>query len=167
MQRLGNFLAMTLGVGVFLVTVSLVTQQPTSAVDKKAARAFYLTTTMHTGGEVLTACAAGFHMASLWEIFDPSNLRYDTTLGMTTADSGSGPPVAFGWIRTGFTAFTGHGAGADNCNAWESSDNTLRGSVVILDPNWDEQSFVPPRISPWRANNPVCAFSAQVWCVED
>jgi hypothetical protein len=61
MQRLGNFLAMTLGVGVFLVTVSLVTQQPTSAVDKKAARAFYLTTTMHTGGEVLTACAAGFH----------------------------------------------------------------------------------------------------------
>jgi hypothetical protein len=26
-------------------------------------------------------CAVGYHMASLWEIHEPSNLRYDTALG--------------------------------------------------------------------------------------
>ena len=31
-------------------------------------------------------------MASMWEIHDPSDLRYDTDLGLTLADSGSGPP---------------------------------------------------------------------------
>jgi hypothetical protein len=46
-------------------------------------------------------------MASMWEISDPSNLRYDTQLGVTTADSGFGPPAGtsfvafFGWVRTG------------------------------------------------------------------
>ena len=40
-------------------------------------------------------------MASLGEIHDTSNLRYDTDLGLTLADSGFGPPIVFGWIRTG------------------------------------------------------------------
>jgi hypothetical protein len=67
-----------------------------------APRAFYLTQTQHTGGEALTACAAGYHMASLWEIFDPSNLRYESDLGRKNDDSGFGPPTGeVGWIRTG------------------------------------------------------------------
>jgi hypothetical protein len=65
-------------------------------------RKFYLTQTRHVGNEVLAVCAAGYHMASLWEIFDPSNLRYDTQLGFTLEDSGFGPPsFEGGWIRTG------------------------------------------------------------------
>ena len=34
-------------------------------------RSFYLTMTGHDGNDVLTACAAGYHMASMWEIVDP------------------------------------------------------------------------------------------------
>ena len=36
-------------------------------------RQYYVTTTKKPGGEATTACAAGYHMASLWEILDTSN----------------------------------------------------------------------------------------------
>ena len=66
-------------------------------------REFYLTKTSFDGAHALTACASGFHMASLWEIFNVSVLEYDTSLGFTSADSGFGPPtVQNGWIRTGY-----------------------------------------------------------------
>src|SRR5262245_7913813 len=44
---------------------------------------FYLSTDTFDGAHALAACSQGFHMASLWEIFDPTNLKYDTTLGQT------------------------------------------------------------------------------------
>src|SRR4029450_11293782 len=40
-------------------------------------RLFYLTTSRVNALGALNACAAGFHFASLWEIFDTSNLKYD------------------------------------------------------------------------------------------
>ena len=55
-------------------------------------KSFYLTRVTHNASQALSACAEGYHMASLWEIHDPSNLRYDTELGFTTDDSGFGPP---------------------------------------------------------------------------
>jgi hypothetical protein len=73
--------------------------------DAKKARKFYLTKTEFTGSQPLTACAKKFHMASMWEIFDVSTLRYDTENGFTLDDSGSGPPTNFfGWVRTGFSS---------------------------------------------------------------
>ena len=104
MESIRNFIAVMLGVAIFLLTASLMPQHAASAEDKKASRAFYLTTTTHTGAQATTACAAGFHMASLWEIFDPSNLRYDATVGATADDSGAGPPFLGGWVRTGTPA---------------------------------------------------------------
>jgi len=61
--------------------------------------------TTFDGAHALTACVLGFHMASLWEIFNVSVLEYDTSLGATMDDSGSGPPAdVLGWIRTGFNS---------------------------------------------------------------
>ena len=57
-------------------------------------RQFYLTSALAIGDEALTACAAGYHMASLWEITDLSNLRYNTSLGQASGDSGQGPPTS-------------------------------------------------------------------------
>jgi hypothetical protein len=79
---------------VFLLTI-------VSAEAAKGPRKFYLTQDKFNGSEALTACAEGYHMASLWDIFDISNLNYDTTLGLTYDDSGSAPPSDNGWIRTG------------------------------------------------------------------
>jgi hypothetical protein len=135
-------------------------------------RSFYLTQTKHDGSQALTACAAGYHMASLWEILDPSNLHYDTQLGQTTEDSGFGPPtesgVSFagrGWIRTGVNATGSLEAGVANCETWTSASNTGRGTRVSLRDSWD--STIVTVISPWHAGTEQCSFPLSVWCVQD
>jgi len=165
MQNIKHFMAVTLGVTVSLLAASLLTGQSASAVDKKGPRAFYLTTTEHTGDHALTACAAGFHMASLWEIRDPSNLTYDATLGHTAPDSGSGPPSdigpdTLGWVRTGMAS------GNHNCNTWMSA--ATGGTVVGLPPGESWELPVPTTsIRPWFAVSEACSTPKRVWCVED
>src|SRR5262245_19955593 len=53
-----------------------------------AKRKFYLTKTGVVGAHPTTACAAGFHMAAMSEIVDPSNFVYDKTLGFSWEDLG-------------------------------------------------------------------------------
>jgi hypothetical protein len=120
---------------------------------------FYLTKSSVDGLGVLTACTTGFHTASLWEILDPSNLRYDTVLGFTTDDSGSGPPAAVsGWIRTGSAAADSGSAGV-NCNAY--TNNTGEGTIVELD--WGETSGS----FPWASADEGCNLTRHVWCVQN
>jgi hypothetical protein len=138
-----------------------------ASLPNKGPRKFYLTQTSHIGDQVLTACAAGYHMASLWEIHDPSNLRYDTQLGTTKADSGFGPPNFFGWIRTGnIPGGVGFGleTGQANCGAWTSPGiNGPRGTIASL--GWSTSFLDLP--SPWVAVTAGCEFPFRVWCVQD
>ena len=130
----------------------------------KGPRKFYLTKTDHNGAQALSACAPGYHMASLWEIFDPSNLRYNTDLGLTLEDSGFGPPARSGWIRTGFMNSSADLAGSGNCNAWTSASADHNGSKVVLSPNWSLDGNIT---SPWNASHFSCSNVFQVWCVQD
>src|SRR4030095_14217317 len=99
------------------------------------------------------------HMASLWEIDDLTNLRYNRDLGVTgDDDSGSGPPTFMaGWIRTGSTSFSGSVPGRANCNLWASSSGGA-GTNVFLPAFW----FSPPDghdltvIDPWVAITHIC-----------
>jgi hypothetical protein len=127
-------------------------------------RNFYLTKTEHNGAQALSACAAGYHMASLWEIFDPSNLRYDTDLGFKSDDSGFGPPDNYGWIRTGHSAATFTIPGVGNCNAWTSSDGGGSGSLAGLQPGWNHDGSIT---SPWTGDEVACSATVPVWCVQD
>lgn len=166
MHAIKNFVVVTLGVTLALLMASLVRQPSVSAVEKKGLRAFYLTQDFHDGKQAPTACAAGFHMASMWEILDPSNLRYDTTLGVTRDDSGSGPPIARGWIRTGDGAIASPVSNA-NCNAWTSNEFEDRGTEINLIPanSW---ALVPASAgSPWISSLVTCFEIERVWCVED
>ena len=132
-------------------------------------RSFYLTQTTHTGSQALTACAEGYHMASLWEIFDTSNLKYDTLLGLTQGDSGFGPPsVQFGWIRTGAGTSPpgGSAPGLANCMAWTSASNADEGTRVRLAPIW-EQTATATMVSPWQALSTACVLPQNVWCMQD
>ena len=126
---------------------------------------FYLTQDFFNGGQALTACAAPFHMASLWEILDPSNLKYDTSRGYINDDSGSGPPATtIGWIRTGGPATTGASfGGAANCNAWTSASSLDSGTVVDLLLGWNSAATVA---SPWQADAEPCDDARRVWCVQ-
>jgi hypothetical protein len=129
-------------------------------------RRFYLTkTTTHNGADALTACAPGFHMASLWEIWDPSALDYDTVLGQTTADSGEGPPAnEEGWVRTGSTTSGPSTPGRENCLAWTSSNAGDQGTATGLPNDWGVSAQVA---SPWVGLLAPCDFSTAVWCAAD
>src|SRR5438128_6388443 len=97
-----------------------------------AGRRFYLTVETFPGNKVLDACARGYHMASRFELLDVAMLRYDSGVGFTTDDAGSGPPshaAAYGsqdpsgWVRTGGSSrFTDtadrQGSALTNCAAW-------------------------------------------------
>ena len=136
-----------------------------SEVNALRPRQFYLTTTTHDGLSAPTACTAGYHMASLWEIFDPTHLRYDRTLGASGDDAGSGPPANdSGWIRTGANAQTAAGPGDANCNAYTSNSNGDAGTLVELTEEWD---FTGSAISPWTGRELQCNATFPVWCVQD
>jgi hypothetical protein len=135
--------------------------------SKFGPRSFYLTRTGHDGNEVLTACAAGYHMASMWEIVDPSNLSYNTELGLTQDDSGSGPPSgesALGWVRTGRISFSGPGiAGQSNCNNWTTDADGHWGTIAWLSDNW----LSAPTTWPFRTDPGECISALRVWCMQD
>jgi hypothetical protein len=139
-----------------------------------ARRRFYLTKTTHLPPEALDACETGFHMASIWEIHDPSNLLYDTTLGRTREDSGSGPPIDSGWIRTGNdnedVNLGGGEAGANNCNGWTEADANSSGTAARLGgPTATETDWTQPAsiVAPWTGHGVTCGSVIRVWCVED
>lgn len=127
---------------------------------------YYLSATDHSGADTDSACDSGFHMASLYEVVDVSNLRYDTGRGTSKDDSGSGPPSypTSGWVRTGSYASNVGGAGFANCSAWTSSSFADYGSIAALDPDWDSPATA---ISPWVAFESPCGVLFPVWCIQD
>src|SRR5437773_1502536 len=53
-------------------------------------RGFYLSKARVSGGAATSACSVGFHMSSIYEVLNVSALRYETTMGLTSEDSGQG-----------------------------------------------------------------------------
>jgi hypothetical protein len=165
---LGTVLIITL-----LLTVLTLTRQNVSAAGEVSAaqaggmRQFYLTTATYNGqnADGPSVCADGYHFASLWEIADPSNLKYNTTLGHLMDDSGQGPPAqTLGWVRTGYVANTVGIAGHGNCDNWDADIGS--GSVAMLDPDWTGTS---EDVGIWSVTDETChpESSVSVWCVED
>ena len=131
-------------------------------------RQYYLTPggNIYDGSEAASACAEGYHMASLWELLDLSNLTYNTTLGYQHAsgDQGDGPPAgADGWVRTGSDASVSGVAGQANCNGYTSGEEADQGTVAWLPSSWDSPGSA---IGPWKVGAESCD-PARVWCVED
>jgi hypothetical protein len=132
-------------------------------------RRFYLTADpVLDASQAITACAPGYHMASLWEILDPSELRYNPDLGATAADSGQGPPVwvttdYHGWVRTGNIASSLDITGLGNCEAWTSNDAAEWGTTATLPLYWGAGV---EDVHVWDTGRWPCSASLRVWCVE-
>jgi hypothetical protein len=135
-----------------------------NAPPHQVGRKFYLTQTVQDGSQALTACADGYHMASFWEISDPSNLRYNINIGATLPDSGLGPPNQPGWIRTGGFADEDDVPGQGNCLAWTSGTFPQAGTSVQFSLSWADPA---QQASPWRSQAPFCDVPQRVWCVEN
>ncbi|MCP4538237.1 MAG: hypothetical protein GY832_13945 [Chloroflexi bacterium] len=139
---------------------------PAPLASSAGMRQYYLTTTNYTGGNAdeIDACTDGYHFASLWEILNPANLKYNTVLGYNREDSGQGPPSYIeGWIRTGYSSSDDNTPGLGNCSAWDSSDGAQYGTTIRLPNDWD----VATDIHVWDASAYSCAFPLRVWCVAD
>ena len=137
--------------------------------SKAEPRKYYLKLGSFTGSQILPddgahACAAGYHFASLREIFDTSNLEYNATIGTSNLDDGQGPPVGTGFIRTGWPSSGVNAFGQANCQAWTSASSSDFGSEVYVDYVWSHAATV---ISPWIGQTLACNLAQPVWCVED
>jgi len=180
MKPIRNSLVAFAGLILFAATVAIVIPlvsheqaQGQGPPQRDQRRLYYLSQNTRTGSGALTGCVAGYHMASLWEIFDPSNLKYNRELGLTGDDSGFGPPIsvngegAVGWIRTGNDADSGSTAGQANCNAWTlENGDVASGTVVQPALDW-RTSTTATSVSPWIAKTVFCSFPQHVWCVQD
>jgi len=125
-------------------------------------RQFYLSWGWFSTPDSPSACVQGYHFASLWEIADPSNLKYNTYYGRDKDDSGEGPPSGyFARVRTGYSSNNSNTVGQANCNNWSSS--TGYGTKAALLPNWSSS----PDIGVWDVIAGECDETATIWCIED
>jgi len=137
-------------------------------------RVFYLTQGIFTGGQALTACTTGFHMASIWEIDDTTVLRYDSTLGRTNGDSVPGGPPAvdlgitldpatpIGWIRIGVEG--------SSCQNWTSSSSADLGYIGVAGvdkTNAVARFFVNEGFLSCDRTASGVQYNVGVWCVQD
>lgn len=141
---------------------------PSGFVPLQSGRHLYQTNTSYVANNVLSACSAGYHTASLWEILDVSNLAYDynNPSAKTQDDSGHGPPSGLdGWVRTGYSSSSDGTAGSGNCLNW-TSNGSIRsyGTAVRLANDW---TSAPGDISTWVASSFTCNATKPVWCVGD
>jgi hypothetical protein len=135
-------------------------------------RSYYLTTGTFDGAHALTACAVGYHVASFFEIRETTLLRYNTTLGLTCADCGSGPPATdVGWYRTSWYSQAPQlTRGENNCLAWTSNLSTNYGTAIGLYNNYqgfDQVYEFQVHLGTWNAVEVSCDTPMRVWCVEN
>jgi hypothetical protein len=150
-------------------------QAAAPAAPSGGLRKYYRTATSYLPTEAITACATGYHFASLWELLDPSNLEYAGELPDASAiedDMGEGPPTGgpyprHGWVRTGHNDDVSAVAGQANCNTWDSTSDTEYGTSAGLTLDWLSATSYKADISVWDVGILSCDTSYGVWCVED
>jgi hypothetical protein len=132
--------------------------------SRRGLRRFYLTQGTADGSQASTMCSAGFHMASRFELADPSALEYDTVQGMAATDGSPGPPTTpgIGWARTATTLFPDT-LGWSNCTNWSTTSGT--GTVLVLSAIWGAANN--GQYSPWNVGSHSCVNANPVWCIED
>jgi len=140
---------------------------------------YYLTATGFTGGDAITACDSGFHMASLSEIQDPGKVQYaprritvyDSMVDSPPFDEASDQfPDHTGWVRTEADPLTGL---VHNCDVWRSSSDQQGGTTMTRRSLWGENNghSLYEESDPaawWQSTRTAsCSQPESVWCVKD
>ena len=137
------------------------------------AKMYYLTVFGFTGGDAITACDSGFHMASISEIQDPGNLQYANrnTAAYDSLVDGQrlGPPSDhMGWVRTRSLPLAGV---PDYCDFNMSNFDPQSGTTVSFHTPILGDSYMDPSPSDpatgWQMAQLSFSLPEPVWCVED
>jgi hypothetical protein len=170
-----------------LLTQMAVIQRKLDALQASVARIqsrqYFLTSSFVKGNQANdTVCGHGFHFASIYEILDPTTIRYasenEYALKEPLADMGRGPPQRlYGWIRTGQYADRLNIPGSANCDAWQTAEEYRFGTVASLRQTQPQESIAHhnfPIIVLYSATAPwwdvmtwPCSIGHRVWCVSD
>lgn len=171
---------------ILVLTILALRYEPVSASPKPMTttdtrRTFYLTPLSYTGSQALTACAVGFHMASIWEIEDTTVLRYNTALGRTFGDSTFGGPPSDNETLATATAVRGWlrvGSGAPSCSVWTDNSHSHLGTYGYralaggncangpCQPAWAVEQNLPCDGIFDTSGGPL-DIQPGVWCVQD
>ncbi len=147
--------------------------QPVNTGIQVKPKVYYLTVTGFTGGDAITACDSGLHMASISEIQDLSNLQYANmsiiAYDSLVDDQRLGPPSDHtGWVRTGSILLAG---GPDYCDFSMSSFDQQTGTTLSLNTQVWGDSYMDPYpvdIEPgWHFKQIAYNRPQRVWCVEE
>jgi hypothetical protein len=124
-------------------------------------RRYYLTTATSTGAAAGSACADGFHLAPVSELFETTALvlTYDTLRAAAQqAPLGDGPPAnLLGWAASGEATLDCSGGAASGLAVY------LDGTTVLP----EQQALKSSRVSQWVGERSPCGTAHFVWCVED
>jgi len=138
------------------------TASETAQTGTDGMRQFYQSAGWFSTANAPSGCAEGYHFASLWEIADPSNLKYDTFYGHYKDDSSKGPPSGtYARVRTGYSSNNSSTPGSANCNNWTTT--TGHGTRAALEHDWSSSSD----IGIWEVIADDCSQTARIWCIED
>jgi hypothetical protein len=159
-------------VGIASLITSLTSTAQLAATSTAPTRGYYVgpPTGGIDGSHPKTSCASGYHMASLYEILDPTVLTYRKGLGYTQADDGAGPPIGvLGWVRTGNVSASGSATqeGFENCKNWTSNSSADYGTAVWIIPFSDNIGGNHYSVGPWDVTNDFCSTAIFVWCVQN
>ena len=158
--------ALLLGYLVWEQKDAAASNSPAPLVASGGMRHYYLTKLNYDGANADTVCATGYHMAALWEILEPSHLKYNSTLGFNARDDlGQGPPTfIYGWVRTGYSSSGSSTAGQGNCYNWNSSGGSDYGTYTWLPHDWTAGY---QDLHVWAVGALTCSSTPRVWCVEN
>jgi len=142
---------------------SLVFGGPEPKVVVPLERSFYLTVDAYQGDSAKTACAVGYHFASISELAGWKNMVYNTVLGLTVDDR-EGAVGGTGWARVVVLNDW------DNCYDWTSNLHDENGLAVVGETaGLSMYRFASdPSSSPWDfSGHQTCNLKLKVWCVSD
>ena len=159
----------------------------TSAPVRDPRRWAYITQTTFSGAEAggPSPCEDGYHFASLYEMLDPSSFTYDPYYGGAEAyrdqDINQPPTNSWAWIRTGFPWSSGPSssgsigdAGLRNCDGYTLAGFDDWGTIVALNPCWEEDAdcsmgtFWGNAVAPWWLTDVSrCSSEYPIWCIEE
>jgi len=153
--------------------------QPDKKLGTPNAKQYFLTDAIVVGSDAPKSCGTGFHMASLYEILDPTQLSYAGANLLAyqppaASDLGAGPPSqVHGWVHTGYTASTSSTStpGQANCNGYTDGSSDNAGTRVRLNSTWEriQGGDTVYSVTPWwDTDAQLCSdATTRVWCVAD
>jgi len=161
--------------GTDIYTMAEVDALVASALESARTKRYFLTDDLYPPTSAESACGSGYHMANLFELSQPSSMRYafDDARAFHNSIVGQGPPTGNrGWIKTGWDSPSAvNTPGFANCSVWTSVAATDYGTAAKLPAIFSDPAsggvWALVWGTPWATIAQPCHTEQRVWCVED